>query len=79
MKAEVFLNTPVNALGLDREFCEQCDHMGFETVREIVSTSPAEIIKREGFTYHWLAELSEMLNKEGLLHLLQPLPGSIHD
>jgi hypothetical protein len=77
MEAAIFLNTPLNSLGLSEQFREQSLNMGFKTIAEILRMSPRDIIKMDGFSYHWLAELSEVLNKEGLLHLLQPLPGSI--
>ena len=77
MKTADFLNRPVSRLELSKEFCEKCGRMGFETIADILFVVPEELIQREGFDYHWLAELSETLNKEGLLHLLQPLPGSI--
>ncbi len=78
MEAEIFLNSPVNALGLSGQFRDQCTGMGFKTIGEITRTSPEVLIKMDGFNYHWLAELSEVLNKEGLLHLLQPITGSNH-
>jgi len=77
MKTADFLNRPVYRLELSKEFCEKCLGMGFETIADILRVAPEELIKMEGFSYHWLAELSEALNREGLLHLLQPLPGSI--
>ena len=79
MKTDDFLNTPLYALGLRIEFCDQCKRMGFETIGAVVGTPPNVIVAMDGFSYHWLAELSELLNKEGLLHLLQPGQGSIHD
>ena len=77
METEFFLNSPINALPANKQFCEQCALMGFKTIQEIIETGPEKLLSTRGFTYHWLAELSEALNKEGLLHLLQPLPGSI--
>jgi len=77
MEAAVFLDTPLDRLGLNERFCAQCRIMGFKTMAAILLVSPETMLKMEGFSYHWLAELSEVLNKEGLLHLLQPLPGSI--
>ena len=79
MEAEIFLNTPINRLGVSDQFSDQSVRMGFKTIGEIISASLETILKMDGFTYHWLTELSEVLNQEGLLHLLQPLPGSIRD
>ena len=79
MTAEVFLKIPIHQLVVSKQFCDQCKMMGFATLGEIVRTSPEEIVKKEGFSYHWLSELSELLKKEDLLRLLQPLPGSSHD
>jgi hypothetical protein len=77
MDVPAFLNTPLNSLGLSDQFCDESRVLGFNTIGSIVGVPLEEIITMEGFNYHWLAELSEALNKEGLLHLLQPLPGSI--
>jgi hypothetical protein len=77
MEAAIFLHTPLDRLELSERFCEQCLIMGFKTMADILSVPPESMLKADGFSYHWLAELSEALNKEGLLHLLQPLPGSI--
>jgi hypothetical protein len=77
METAAFLNQPLYTLGLSEQFCEKCGNMGFKTIAEILLVSPEAMLKMEGFSYHWLAELSEVLHKEGLLHLLQPLPGSI--
>jgi len=77
MEIEFFLNSPITALSANEKFGEQCTLMGFKTIQEIIETGPEKLLATRGFTYHWLAELSEALNKEGLLHLLQPLPGSI--
>jgi hypothetical protein len=79
MKTEIFLNTSLKSLGLSIRFCEDSAQMGFRNIGEILKTPPEVMIKMDGFNYHWLAELSEALNKEGLLHLLQPLPGSSPD
>jgi len=77
METAAFLNQPVDTLGLGEKFCEKCRQMGFKTMAEILRVSPEALIRKEGFDYHWLAELSEALQQAGLLHLLQPLPGSI--
>lgn len=50
--------------------------MGFTNIGEIIDTGLTVIVKKNGFTYHWLGELSDFLNAEGLLYLLQPIPGN---
>ena len=75
MDTELFLNGPINALPVSEQFREQCGSMGFKTIQEIIDTGPEKLLTTKNFTYHWLADLSELLNKEGLLRLLQPLPG----
>jgi hypothetical protein len=75
MEADLVLNAAPDTLGLSGQFCLQCRQMEFYTLKEVVSTPPGELMDKPGFTYRWLGELSEFLNKEHLLCLLQPVPG----
>ena len=77
MDKNPLLNRPINLLGLSNDFLSASKTMGFGTISEVIDTGLIDLVNKEGFNYHWLAELIEVLNKEGLLHLLQPLPGSI--
>lgn len=76
MTNERLLACPVESLGFSEEFCERCRLMGIATLGDVLALTPAELAGRQGFSYHWLAELSDYLAGKGLLHLLQPLPGS---
>jgi hypothetical protein len=69
------LQTPINKLFLGHQFEWQCRVMGFATLEAILLLSPEELVARPGFTYHWLGELSALLSKHQLLHLLQSTPG----
>ena len=69
------IQTPISKLYFSHQFEWQCQSMGFATLEEILVLSPEELLVRPGFTYHFLGELSDFLNKHQLLHLLQSTPG----
>lgn len=71
MEIEELLQTPINRLGFSAEFCKACSSMHFSTLKDITSLLPEQLINKEGFNYSWLGELSDYLDKKGLLHLLQ--------
>ena len=71
MEKEELLQTPIDKLGFSTEFCKACRSMHFSTLKDITSILPERLIKKEGFSYNWLGELSKYLDKRGLLHLLQ--------
>jgi hypothetical protein len=75
MATEDLLDKAVAELGFSRDFCERCKMMHLGTLKEIVAVIPQELVRLNGFSYHWLAELSDCLNRQGMLHLLQPIPG----
>lgn len=79
METAVILNRRISGPEFSFGFCERCRVMGYGTLAEIIATPPAEIMAKKGFTYDWLAELSEFLDKNGLLYLLQPIPGRRYD
>jgi hypothetical protein len=75
METAECLDKPLTDLGFTEEFCDRSKTMGFLTIKEIIALSPENIVTRNGFSYTWLGELSEFLDKRKLLHLLQPVPG----
>jgi hypothetical protein len=79
MGASELLNTPVERLGLSENFYERCNVMGFSTIADILKVAPMDLVNKTGFSYTWLGELSEFLQKQKLLHLLQPAPGKNYD
>lgn len=64
---------PLNELEVSEEFRAAGTAMGFRTLNDILETPPAVLIAAPGFSYRWLAELSSLLSRHGLLHRLQPL------
>ena len=64
-------------LGLSPDFCKKCREMGFRTLSDILALPANELRERKGFNYLWLEELISLLDKHNILHLLQPIPGSI--
>jgi hypothetical protein len=71
------LVVPFEQLALTQAFKKQCRQMGFEKLQDILILAPAELVRREGFSYTWLKELTVFLQERGLLHLLQTTPGRI--
>ena len=70
---------PIDELGLTPEFSCQSGLMGFRFLKDILCVKPEELIRMEGFTFHWLGELISFLHKNKLLYLLQPIPGKSVD
>jgi len=71
MENQELLQTPINQLGFSPGFCKVCESMNFTKLTDITAIPPEQLIKKEGFNYSWLGELSSYLDKKGLLHLLQ--------
>jgi DNA-directed RNA polymerase alpha subunit len=69
------LSKPITELGLSGPFCEQSKRMGFDKLEDICLILPEQLVKTEGFTYAWLGELIDYLDRHQLLYLLQPIPG----
>jgi hypothetical protein len=75
MNHDEMLNKSFESCGFSPTFCLQAAKMGYNALRDVIEKSPMEIIANRDFTYTWLGELSEFLEKHKLLHLLQPTPG----
>jgi len=75
MKTQSLLNEDLEAIGLTGDFCQSSRQMGFRTIAGILACPIGEILDKPGFSYSWLAELSDFLSSKGLLKLLQPIPG----
>jgi hypothetical protein len=72
------MEQPLTTLEFSEEFLSACKKMGYGTLQEIISDNPEALVKRKGFSYHWLSELSRYLIKIDALHLLQEIRGSNH-
>jgi hypothetical protein len=75
MDTIALLSRPISELGFTDDFIARSRQMGFEALSDIMVTDPGELVRKAGFSYHWLAELSTFLQARRLLHLLQPMPG----
>ncbi|WP_133300168.1 hypothetical protein [Mucilaginibacter terrenus] len=75
MKDNLFLEKPLSETGLGRSFCMKGERMGISTVADVCRLPPAELIAKKDFSYHWLAVFTSYLEKNDMLHLLQPGPG----
>lgn len=69
------IQTPIKKLQVNPKFARRCQEMGFVTLEDILALSAEELLSTPGFSYHWLAELTDLLNKHQITHLLQPVPG----
>jgi hypothetical protein len=75
MVTRELLYAPITRLEFSEEFCRQGKIMGLDTLADILSCTPGELVNKKGFSYSWLEELTAFLNERGLLHLLQSIPG----
>ena len=76
MDQQQLLKMPLNELDFSEDFLETCALMRMETLGELLKDKSG-LVQKEHFSYLWLEELVSFLGKHNLLHLLQPLPGSI--
>lgn len=79
MEVKPDIGQPIEMLGFSSSFVETSGKMGFQTIAEILAAGREDLLKREGFSYHWLGELVAFLSANKLIHLLQPMPGSNQD
>jgi hypothetical protein len=76
MQDPEILSKPLNDLSVSRMFKKGSAMMGFRSLRDIVNTTPADLIAKEAFNYIWFGELIDILTEYGQLHLLQPTQGN---
>lgn len=76
METDDIFRLPLAQLGMSENFYLRCRLMGFQNLSDILATPSGELVHMEGFSFSWLGELTKLLASKGLLHLLQPLPGS---
>lgn len=67
---------PIVHLDFSSDFKARSRELGFDTLEAIVRMPPVELISMEGFSYTWLGELTGFMQKNKLLHLMQPMPGN---
>jgi hypothetical protein len=65
------LNKPLTQLGLSAEFLEMANLNRFSTLEDILKEPADALLKRSGFGYRMLKELTGLLERDGLLHLLK--------
>lgn len=70
-EVEEILSASFRGLGFNSAFCELSERMGFRTLKDVCSISPEELINKKEFTYTWLGQLADYMDKKGILHLLQ--------
>jgi hypothetical protein len=76
MEDQQVLQESIEMVGPSPRFVGASKEMGCRRMAEIIECGLPALQQKKEFNYHWLAELSEYLSDKGLLHLLQPLPGS---
>jgi hypothetical protein len=75
METSHFIHQDIDRLELSDDFKFKCKKMGYKNLNDIFCDPPKELFEKKGFSYNWFIELSTFLKKEGLLHMLQPIPG----
>jgi hypothetical protein len=73
---KAIITRPLTTLEFSEGFILASKKMGFYTLKEIIEDNPETLVKRSGFSYHWLSELSRYLIKIDALHLLQEIRGN---
>jgi hypothetical protein len=64
------LQQPINELPVTEVFKLRSKLMGFYTLNEVLLNTQAELRNKEDFNEHWYYELHHLLNRNGLVHLL---------
>jgi hypothetical protein len=64
------LRQPINELPVTEVFKLRSKLMGFHTLDEVLSQSQADLRTKEDFNEHWYYELHHLLNRNGLVYLL---------
>lgn len=70
------LKKQIKELGVSAMFAATCEKMNYPTLEAILGEKPEQIRAKKDFSYTWLGELIDILNKNELLHLLQPMQGN---
>ena len=70
------LTWDIKDLPVSENFYLRSKLMGYSNIEQIVATPPADMVKKEEFSYTWMGELVRLLMSHKMLHKLQPLPGS---
>ena len=65
------LDIPVEELEVSDYFKEVSEKMGFKTLRPMTDAGWGKLLKMKGFNYEWFDELVHLLDKAGILQLLQ--------
>lgn len=70
------LKKQIKHLSVSPAFAATCERMGYSTLEVLLNDPPEHIRSKQGFSYTWLGELIDILEKNGMLHLLQPMQGN---
>lgn len=65
------LNEDIMYLPLSDDFKIRAARMGFHNIRQIIKTKQSDVEAREGYTFHWMIELSELAEQYGFLWELE--------
>lgn len=78
MDQQELLTLPLKVLGFSKKFRDTCSLMQKNTLGSLLAEG-SKLQHNKHFSYQWLEELVRFLQKNNMLHLLQPLPGSKSD
>jgi hypothetical protein len=70
----LLLHTKISDLPVSEQLLKGCRKMGFGNLQEIIDLGWSGLMKKRGFTFRWLTELTALLESRQMLHLLQPGP-----
>ncbi|RLJ77364.1 hypothetical protein BCL90_2449 [Pedobacter alluvionis] len=68
---EEFIDLLIDQLPVSDSFKLKSVELGFSTLRDITNVGWGKLMKLDGFCYTWFNELVKLLNRRGLLELLE--------
>lgn len=74
-RQDKILQKPIKQLNTSSSFEERCNKMGLLNLAAILTCNQRELQEKAEFSYLWLEELLEILNKYDLMGMWQPITG----
>lgn len=72
------LNKDISTLPASIAFKEQCNVMGFNTLKDITDKGWIALMQKRDFTYRWFGELMTLLESNQVIYMLQAKPDISH-
>lgn len=76
-KKILLLKQRLEDLQVSPVFVQKCHQMGYYSLKEILDQGWVAITKKKSFTYRWLGELMQLLEREDLEDLFEAIPETV--